>query len=102
MEVLQVNMAKAKLFQKKIIQKYANNVEWSDLEKLMAEAEAEAPAEVARQNRFAKLDELAMNQQGGEDPNGAAGGDMSGMDGMNMGGSTDDIGGGDMGGDVSF
>lgn len=98
----QHEMAKAKLFQKKIIQKYANNVEWSDLEKLMAEAEAEAPAEVARQNRFAKLDELAMNQQGGEDPNGAAGGDMSGMDGMNMGGSTDDIGGGDMGGDVSF
>jgi hypothetical protein len=99
----QHEMAKAKLFQKKIIQKYANNVEWSDLEKLMAEAEAEAPAEVARQNRFAKLDELAMNQQG-EDPNGGAGGDMSGMgSGMDdMGGSTDDMGGGDMGGDVAF
>ena len=68
----------------------------------MAEAEAEAPAEVARQNRFAKLDELAMNQQG-DDSNGGVGGDM-GMNGMDdMGGSTDDMsGGGDMGGDVSF
>lgn len=82
-----VETARNTLFKKKIIEKYANIVEWNDLEQLLDQCANEAPNEVHKSQKLAKIDEkLSADDQdsGGDD---MMGGDTSGDDsggGMDM------------------
>ena len=44
------------LFKRKIIQKYANIVEWTDIEAMLEEATKEAPSEVSKKSKIATID----------------------------------------------
>jgi hypothetical protein len=79
------------LFKKRIIQKYANIVEWETIEQLLDDATREAAKEVSKMNKLSKIDENIQNLDSesdddtvyGEDTGG--GGDDMGM-GMDEGG----------------
>ena len=80
-----VETARNTLFKRKIIEKYANIVEWSELEKILKEAESQAPAEVVNQKKLAKIDEKLQagdDNDGGTDDFGGAGGDNAFGDGV--------------------
>ncbi len=87
--------ARNTLFKRKIVEKFANIVEWAEIEKLLSDAEYAAPSEVAKNQKFAKIDAKMAE----DDPNNPEGG---GMDmGGGMGGGMDQFGGGtDMGGEL--
>ena len=83
-----IETARNTLFKRKIIEKYADIVEWNDIENILREAESEAPKEVAHNQKLSKID--AKMQE--DDPNNGGGGD-AGM-------SDADMGGGDFGGEA--
>jgi len=78
--------AVATLFKRKIIEKYANIVEWTELEKMLKEAEVQAPQFVNNQKKLAKIDAKLQSEDGDDD----SGSDFGGGD---MGGGGDDLGG---------
>jgi hypothetical protein len=75
----EVETARNVVFKKKIIQKYANIVEWDDVEEMLTEATREAPKIVNEHKKLAKIDESLQN---GDDTGDSAGG----MGGSDMGG----------------
>lgn len=93
-----VETARNTLFKKKIVEKYVNNIEWSDIEAILTESTEEAPNEVFKTQKLAKLDQKLqeddMNDQG--DDMGSSGGDMGlGSDDVSddLDAMSDDLGG---------
>ena len=62
------------LFKKKIIEKYANIVEWSELESILDECSQNAPAEVVKDMKFSKIDQK-LQETGGNGDDDLGGGD---------------------------
>ena len=78
--------ARITIFKRKIIEKYANIVEWTEIEKLLKEAESEAPGYVNQEKKLAKIDNKLQSEDGDDDE---SGGDLGGG---GLGGG-DDLGG---------
>ena len=62
-----VETARNTIFKRKLIEKYANIIEWAEIEKMLAEAEIKAPQLVNHQKKLAKID--AKLQEEDEDEN---------------------------------
>lgn len=79
-----VETARNTIFKRKLIEKYANIIEWAEIEKLLAEAEIKAPQLVNHQKKLAKIDaklqEEDEDENGGTDDFGGGGGDDLGSD----------------------
>lgn len=74
----EVETARNTIFRKKIIQKYANIVEWDDVEAMLDEATREAPKVVNEHKKLAKIDEALQNPEDDGSGAGSNGGDMGG------------------------
>lgn len=75
----QLETARNTLFKRKIIEKYGNIVEWSDIEKMLEEATANAPSEVLKSMKLTRIDQGI--QEGDSDDSGGGsdfGGDSGG------------------------
>ena len=57
----EIETARNNIFKKKIIEKYANIVEWSEIENMLTEASREAPKVVNEHKKLAKIDEAIQN-----------------------------------------
>lgn len=79
-----VETARNTIFKRKIIEKYANIIEWAEIEKILTEAEIKAPQLVNHQKKFAKIDaklqEEDEDENSGTDDFGGGGGDDLGSD----------------------
>ena len=74
------------LFKKRIIQKYANIVEWETIEQLLDDATREAAKEVSKMNKLSKIDENIQNLDSESDDDTVYGEDAGGGgDDMDMG-----------------
>lgn len=69
-----VETARNTLFKKSIIEKYVNNVEWSEIEDILIKSAEEAPNEVYKSQKLAKLDQKLQEDDMNDDQ--AGGGDM--------------------------
>lgn len=71
--------ARNNIFKRKIIEKYANIVEWSEIEMMIEEATKEAPTKVQESKKLAKIDETVVNTIDNDDTGDGGGGDSGGF-----------------------
>ena len=69
-----VETARNTLFKRKIIEKYVNNVEWTDIEDILNKATEEAPNEVFKTQKLAKLDQKLQEDDLNDNSKSDAGG----------------------------
>ena len=74
----QLETARNVIFKKMIIEKYGNVVEWSEVEKLLEKATAEAPNKVSKDLKLAKLDQKIQEDNNSNDDGGGGGDDFGG------------------------
>lgn len=65
-----VETARNTLFKKKIIEKYVPNIEWTDIENILNKATEEAPNEVHKSQKLAKIDQQLQEDDVSDDSSG--------------------------------